>query len=1185
MLSWVGLLAAGQAFAAEPAYLEIGPLGGPSSRPHHVATEHSTGNVFVVNRNPVEVQVYGPDGADGADPIASFGAADLTAGVSGIAVDQSNGDLYVYDPASGLLRYTSDGGAPPTYTKDAGYIAPGIGSGLTQVGSGGGALAVDPSNHDLLVADTLNARVSRFAQDGSFKSSFNGSDTTGGSFSGPIDLAVAPDGDIYVVDAIGDLIFGGTSRAEHFDATGTTKGQLPVLGPNSIAIDGSTQRVVVAAMPLSGYPRLYLFDQGVLVSDRQLPDEFRNCHIYGLVLDNAHRLYASRDFFGTEGDVRAFEAVVYRDVTLAAPSAVTTTGAHLSGTVSPSDAIAHFEYSTDGATWTSTPDQDASTTAGVVQDDLSGLEPNETYRVRLVAINRISSTSDERTFTTVMAPPAVMTGNPTSMTTSGARLNGTVNPEGAASTYHFEYGTDTGYGQRVPATDAEAGDRRAPRVFSRAITGLTAGTTYHFRIVATNAAGTTNGDDRTLTTRASEPPARGFEMVSPVDKSGSAVRPRASHHASLSGDSVVYTTKTPIGRASPSGTFQSRYFAKRGPTGWSFKALDPPQISTDDRSVNVHYTRLISSDNSKALVVSNKALGPGGVEGQGNLYIRDTATDAYTLVATSGATDVVGFSFYDYLEGLASDSLLVAGATDDFSAILFNSNVPLLPGARDGLYLWKNGTLRAITELPDGSPATTLQPGNVAANPDPENLSRDGRRVFFTAPFAADGLFMQQDGATPVGISVSHRTGDTHEPRYIDSYYGSSDDGSVVYFISNGGYGGLVDGPIGASDLYRYDVNSDEMTIIADDAGPVVQVAGDGHYVYYTGVDGAFHVWHDGQRHQVTPPLSYGLGGEYLVSPNGKYFTFQHSNELTGYDNTKPGCLDHGNAGTPTGHCQEVFLYSADEDSLRCVSCNPDGSRPNGPADQGENGGITLSYRERIVLDNGRVFFNSPDQLVAADSGGGNDVYMYDHGELTLISGGKPGYESIFADSDATGDNVFFTTNQRLVGQDTDDLIDEYDSRVGGGLASQNPPAAPAGCSGEGCLGAPASAPSREPAGTVTFRGDGNVVGPGSVRLPGSVRVSLPRKTVRGISGTIRVRTPGRGRIGLSGPYVRSVTRGVSKAGTVTLRFSLTGKGRAALKRKHQMRVTLKISFVPTGGQRTTASVGITFRTSKGGSR
>jgi hypothetical protein len=100
------------------------------------------------------------------------------------------------------------------------------------------------------------------------------------------------------------------------------------------------------------------------------------------------------------------------------------------------------------------------------------------------------------------AAPAVVTQAATGTTTTGATLNGTVNPEGAAAAYHFEYGTATSYGTLIPVPDGSAGSGTTAVAESAVLTGLAASTTYHYRLDATNSGGTSNGTDQTFTTTA-----------------------------------------------------------------------------------------------------------------------------------------------------------------------------------------------------------------------------------------------------------------------------------------------------------------------------------------------------------------------------------------------------------------------------------------------------------------------------------------------------------------------------------------------------------------------------------------------------------------------------------------------------------------------------------------------------------
>ena len=80
--------------------------------------------------------------------------------------------------------------------------------------------------------------------------------------------------------------------------------------------------------------------------------------------------------------------------------------------------------------------------------------------------------------------PIVTTTSATGVSVTAGTMNGTVNPNGLATTYHFEWGTTTSYGNNTTTLSAGSGSATLPE--SANITGLTAGTTYHFRLDATN---------------------------------------------------------------------------------------------------------------------------------------------------------------------------------------------------------------------------------------------------------------------------------------------------------------------------------------------------------------------------------------------------------------------------------------------------------------------------------------------------------------------------------------------------------------------------------------------------------------------------------------------------------------------------------------------------------------------------
>jgi hypothetical protein len=92
--------------------------------------------------------------------------------------------------------------------------------------------------------------------------------------------------------------------------------------------------------------------------------------------------------------------------------------------------------------------------------------------------------------------PVITTLPASAINTTTATLGGTINPSGFSSTYHFEYGTTTSYGNPTPIISAGSGVSDVN--VTTGITGLVAGTTYHFRLVGVNSEGTTNGNDQTF---------------------------------------------------------------------------------------------------------------------------------------------------------------------------------------------------------------------------------------------------------------------------------------------------------------------------------------------------------------------------------------------------------------------------------------------------------------------------------------------------------------------------------------------------------------------------------------------------------------------------------------------------------------------------------------------------------------
>src|SRR4029077_20786651 len=96
-------------------------------------------------------------------------------------------------------------------------------------------------------------------------------------------------------------------------------------------------------------------------------------------------------------------------------------------------------------------------------------------------------------FNSVPALPTVTTSAATGVTTSGATLNGTVNPNGLATNAWFEWGTSPTLAAFTSTANQAVGSGTTAQMVSATLSGLTAGTTYYYRAASSNSAGTTKG--------------------------------------------------------------------------------------------------------------------------------------------------------------------------------------------------------------------------------------------------------------------------------------------------------------------------------------------------------------------------------------------------------------------------------------------------------------------------------------------------------------------------------------------------------------------------------------------------------------------------------------------------------------------------------------------------------------------
>ncbi|HEY5051813.1 MAG TPA: hypothetical protein VII45_00210 [Solirubrobacterales bacterium] len=224
-----------------------------------------------------------------------------------------------------------------------------------------------------------------------------------------------------------------------------------------------------------------------------------------------YRLVATNSQGATYGADRTFTtpAALLPSVGSTSSSAIGATTATLEAQINPNrwDTVYLFEYGPSASYGSSTLIEGpigSDISNHLVSAQLSGLAPGSVYHFRAVAINFAGTTyGPDRTFATPDAP-AIAASSVAAIGSSTAHLSALVTANGAATAVGFEYGTDGSYGQST--TQSPIGADFVQREAGAELSGLAPGTTYHFRVVATNGLGARSGPDRTFTTQAEAPP-------------------------------------------------------------------------------------------------------------------------------------------------------------------------------------------------------------------------------------------------------------------------------------------------------------------------------------------------------------------------------------------------------------------------------------------------------------------------------------------------------------------------------------------------------------------------------------------------------------------------------------------------------------------------------------------------------
>ena len=657
---------------------------------------------------------------------------------------------------------------------------------------------------------------------------------------------------------------------------------------------------------------------------------------------------------------------------------------------------------------------------------LTGLDPSTAYHFRLVAENSLGKLIGvDRSFFTEGSP--TIEEHPLEVEQSAAALQAWINPAGAATTYHYEWGPTASYGHRIPSEgEFEAGSGSSPVTVSTEIGALSPVTTYHFRVVAENSFGETVAPDQPFETlnEFDLPDNRGFELVSPADKgsagavAGIETVPQ-DYGPSLDGDSLLYPIQNGIPGSTAGGW--TRWQAQRTKSGWQSEQVSAPSLLPAPGGGGGYPSLVLYAppDLGCAIVQTYNPLTEDTPqidieEGVSNLYRRN-ADGSWDLISNRAPLNP-GF------DTSRPQRYSKVNTSDDCSRVYFRSDYELIDES-SGLYEWGEGTLRDAGVLPDGEPSEELgviessAGATVGAEVNSQTTGRENAvtpagALFFTAisdegaDSGTPAVFLRSPGGgSVVNVSQSETGVATAGARFE----AASPDGGRVFFRANygiaagatsagstGGHCGPLSGETSATlgieakpcDLYTYDVATEELTDLSADTNAAdtegaqtqgtVAASEDGSRVYFAALGqlipekGRTYTQNTASG-SANVYLAHGGEFSYVTTLKAGSGALMHGTAFWTAEASADGeTLAFESASSPTaydsGGYKEAYLYSAAEERVLCVSCRPDRlpRELHVPVEHlfAHPRIESLSDRLRsISADGSRIFFSSPAVL------------------------------------------------------------------------------------------------------------------------------------------------------------------------------------------------------------------------------
>jgi len=739
---------------------------------------------------------FGPDGT-AATSFETPGA---------LGVDQSTGNLYVEDLVAGTVQKVNSAHEPEAFTGVAPNIVGGKLTGFSFYKEKApiNQLAVNSVSHDFYVVNFGTNSLRAYQADGEPADFTAGPDAGTNELSGfslLSGVAIDANGDIYAVDLFGGTVQIYAPSGEHLITISTG-------GGGSVAIDSlgniylmylesAVEKLVPSEFPVTTsttYTSAGVVDSngswGVAVdptTNHLYVDEHNQIAEYdeigarvdsfgdegsgaltaseGLAVNAASgQVYASDSESKRQVDVFG-PAVLVPDVGTGKATEIHPTSATLNGAVNP-DGVevtgCHFDYGTStiyGQTAACVESVGSGTGSVSVQADVTGLTPGTTYHFRLQASNANgANVGSDATFATP-PPPAISGESADNLTMETADLNAMVNPGGLpVEACAFEYGTEAGvypHSLECSPSAAQLGSGNAPVAITQHLAGLEHDHAYHWRVVATNEAGTTIGSDHTFVYGAAGaglPDNRAYEMVTPPQKDGAFIGSlplSAPPMIAEDGSRMIISQLQCYGDASSCfplrGGIGTADSFTRTSGGWVAKALAPPAT---EFSTNSWW--LYNADEGTALYSA-----PTPPAGEDDFYARNADgafQDIGPLTQPEAGPDT------EALKDRANRA-----ATSDFSHIVWEEadassswNFSATTGSTLFEYSGRGNRTPALVGVSGGQGSSDLISvcntalGVHTDDPGLRTMSADGRAVFFTAEKCESGTGANAGREVPV---------------------------------------------------------------------------------------------------------------------------------------------------------------------------------------------------------------------------------------------------------------------------------------------------------------------------------------------------------------------------------------------------------------------------------------------------